>query len=305
MAKTTARSRTPIKNPLSSCRSPTTSSNSPVSLLRMFYDRGAPGPLPLPYRSRTPLNDASISSGRGKTIIVFFSVPISTKVWRYRNWMAAGCFWITSAAMASFSDAEYSPSAWMILARHSANHRLRQIHLLDFHHGHFHTPRRCVLVENGLQPDVQLFALAQQFVQLHFAQHAAQRGLRQLRGGIEEIRNLHHRQARFHHAEINHRIHLDGHVIARDHVLRGHLQGIDAQRHPHHPVDGREHQDDARTLGLRQQAAETENDAAFVFPQNLDGTDQVQYDDHHNDGGETRDIDVHFSLLFDPGPALP
>src|ERR1035441_14143 len=111
MAKTTARSRTPIKNPLSSCRSPTTSSNSPVSLLRMFYDRGAPGPLAPPNWSRTPLNDASISSGRGKTIIVFFSVPISTKVWRYRNWMAAGCFWIPSAAMASFSDAEYSPSA--------------------------------------------------------------------------------------------------------------------------------------------------------------------------------------------------
>src|SRR6185369_12903498 len=46
--------------------------------------------------SRAPFNDAIISSGKGKTMVVFFSVPISTRVCKYRSCNAAGCFWITS-----------------------------------------------------------------------------------------------------------------------------------------------------------------------------------------------------------------
>ena len=48
------------------------------------------------------------------------------------------------------------------LPRDGADHLLGQIHLLHFHHGHLHAPRRGVLVENGLQPHVELLALAQQ-----------------------------------------------------------------------------------------------------------------------------------------------
>ena len=63
--------------------------------------------------------DEIISIGSGKTMVVFFSVPSSTSVCRYRNCSAIGSFWITAAAMLSFSAALYSPSALMILARRS------------------------------------------------------------------------------------------------------------------------------------------------------------------------------------------
>ena len=65
--------------------------------------------------------------------------------------------------------------------------------------------------------------------------------------------------------KINHGVNLDGDVVARDHVLRRHLERVDAQRHPHDAVDRREHQDDARALWLRQHPAQAENHAALVL----------------------------------------
>ena len=106
-------------------------------------------------------------------------------------------------------------------------------------------------VQNRLQAEIEFFALAQQLVQFSFAEHAAQRGLRQLRSGVKEVGHFHYRQPRLDHAKIHHRIHLDGDIVARDHVLRRHLQRIDPQRNAHHLIDRREHQNHARPFGLR------------------------------------------------------
>src|SRR5665811_1278609 len=85
MANATANSSTTIKKPLSSCLLPTTSSNSPVSLFFMCYVVPVPGVPPLPTRSSARPKEVSISSGSGKTMVLFFSAPISTSVCRYRN----------------------------------------------------------------------------------------------------------------------------------------------------------------------------------------------------------------------------
>ncbi len=73
------------------------------------------------------------------------------------------------------------------LARDGADHLIGQIHLLDLDHGDLHAPGSGVLIERGLKFDVEFFALAEQFIQLHFAEHAAQSGLRQLRSGVQII----------------------------------------------------------------------------------------------------------------------
>src|SRR6266851_3827872 len=59
------------------------------------------------------------SIGKGSRMVVFFSEPISTIVWRKRSWSAPFCDEITAAALASVCEAWNSPSALMILARFS------------------------------------------------------------------------------------------------------------------------------------------------------------------------------------------
>jgi len=75
-------------------------------------------------------------------------------------------------------------------------------------------PRRGVLIEDGLQAQVQFFTLTEQFVQFDFTEDAAQRGLCQLRGRVQKIGYLDNRQPCIKHAEENDRIHLHGHVVA-------------------------------------------------------------------------------------------
>ena len=64
------------------------------------------------------------------------------------------------------------------------------------------TPQGSVCsIEDGLQAQVDLVAMRQQFVEFHFAQHRAQRGLRKLRGLVHVIRDLIHGAARIDHAQ--------------------------------------------------------------------------------------------------------
>ena len=85
------------------------------------------------------------------------------------------------------------------------------------------------LVEDALQVDVELVALREQVIHLVLADHRAQRGLGDLAGGIEGVRDLDDRLARIDDAEIHHRVHLHRDVVARDHVLLGHVEHDDAQ----------------------------------------------------------------------------
>ncbi len=93
------------------------------------------------------------------------------------------------------------------------------------------------------------------------------------------VLDLDDRAARIHDAEVDDRVHLHRHVVARDDVLRRHVHDDRAQADAHHPVDRREDQDDAGPLRLRQQLAEAEDDAALVLVQDLDRAEQVEHDD--------------------------
>jgi len=66
------------------------------------------------------------------------------------------------------------------------------------------------------------------------SEHRAQRRLRELARRIEEIRHLDHGLLRIDDAEIHHRVHFHRNVVARDHVLRRHVEHHGAQVHFHH-----------------------------------------------------------------------
>jgi hypothetical protein len=80
-----------------------------------------------------------------------------------------------------------------------------------------------------LELGVNLFALRQDGVQLELADEAAERGLSELRGGVQVVLHLRKREIRVHHAEITDRVHLYGHVVARDDVLRRNVERLDSQ----------------------------------------------------------------------------
>ena len=110
----------------------------------------------------------------------------------------------------------------------------------------------------------------EQVVHLVLADHRAQRGLRDLAGGIEGVRHLDDGLAGIDDAEVDHRVHLHRHVVARDDVLLGDVEHDDAQVHLAHLLHDREHDDDARALDAGE-APEREHHAALVLVQHLAG----------------------------------
>ena len=150
-------------------------------------------------------------------------------------------------------------------------------------------------IENTLQTQVNLVAVRQQFVEFLLAEHRAQGSLRELRSLIDVIGDFHHRLIGIDHAQENNRVDFQRDVVAGDDVLRRNFQRFLPQRNAHHAVDRAEHQNDARALGLAQQAPEPEDDAALIFSQDLDGTQQV--DDKDDDSnGNYRKPEIHICL---------
>ncbi|MOA27403.1 hypothetical protein D3C78_1482800 [compost metagenome] len=141
--------------------------------------------------------------------------------------------------------------------------------MLDLDVGDLDAPGVGLGVEHLLDVQVQAFAFGQQFVQFVFTQHRPQRGLRQLAGGGQEILDLDDRLLRIEHAEIQHRVDLDRHVVAGDHVLRRHVQHHGAQIDPDHLLDHRNQQDQAGTLDLPE-APELEHHPALVLAQDAE-----------------------------------
>ena len=129
----------------------------------------------------------------------------------------------------------------------------------------------------------QPLALGEQLVEVGLAEDAAQGRLRLLAGGVEVVLDLHHRLHRVHHPEVDDRVHLHAHVVAGDHVLGRHVEHDRAQADAHHAVDGPGHDDEPRALGLRQQLAEAEDDAALVLVQDLHREQQPEHDEPSDD----------------------
>src|SRR6188508_3355545 len=115
-----------------------------------------------------------------------------------------------SAAWVSFSAAWYSPSEAMILARRSrAASAWRPIALCICSGISTSlistvvtlTPQGS-LVDDLLQVLVEPLALGEQLIEIRLAEHRAQRGLGDLRGGEQEVLDLDDRLVRVDHPEV-------------------------------------------------------------------------------------------------------
>src|SRR6266404_3153112 len=177
------------------------------------------------------------------------------------------------------------------LARDGAHHRLVQVDVLDLDVGDLDAPGVGLRVEDSLDVEIELLALRQQLVELVLAQHRAQRGLRQLAGGLQEVDHLDDRVLRVDDAEIDHRVHLHRDVVARDHVLRRHVEHHGAQVDAHHLLDHRDDDDQPRPFhGL--ETAEQEHHGALVLAQDLDRRSDQDQDDHQRAEPKT-EIEPH------------
>ena len=131
-----------------------------------------------------------------------------------------------------------------------------------------------------LDVEVEPLALGQQLVELVLAEHRAQRGLRELAGGLEELRDLDHRLLRVDHAEVQHRVDLHRDVVARDHVLRRH---VEARWCAGRPAPSAARTGISRTSPgpfTAQKRPEHEHHAALVLAQDAHRHQQQHHDQH-------------------------
>ena len=79
--------------------------------------------------------------------------------------------------------------------------------------------------------------MAEQLIELHLAQHRAQRGLRELRGLVNVVGHLDGGVVGVDHVERDHRVHLEGDVVAGDDVLGRNFEHFLAQGDADHLLE--------------------------------------------------------------------
>ena len=107
----------------------------------------------------------------------------------------------------------------------------------DLHGRHLDTPGIGLRIQRLLNGDVEPLSLGQHFIELMLPEHRAQSGLGQLAGGDQEVLHLDDRLRRIDHAEVHHRVNFHRYVVARDHILAGHIHRHRPQPHPDHLLD--------------------------------------------------------------------
>src|SRR5262249_19342946 len=155
------------------------------------------------------------------------------------------------------------------LLGHGAEHRFRHVDLLDFNVHHLHAPGSRVSVKNALQPQVDLVAVGKQFIEFEFPEHGTQRRLGELGSLVDIVGYFDDGFAGIDHSQEYDGIYLQSHVVAGDDVLGRNFERLLTQRNADNAVQRRKHQNYARSLRVLQQTTEPENDATFVFGQNL------------------------------------
>src|SRR5690606_775713 len=151
-----------------------------------------------------------------------------------------------------------------------ADHAFIQVDMLDFDIGDLDAPGVGLRIQDVLYVDVELLAFGQHLVELVLAQHGAQRGLRKLARRFEITLYLYDCLFGCHDSKINDRVHLDRHVIPGNDVLAWHIHGHHAQIHPHHLLQHRYDEHQARALDAGE-PAQGEHHPALIFAQDLDG----------------------------------
>src|SRR5262249_10982818 len=181
------------------------------------------------------------------------------------------------------------------LPRDRPHHGGIDVDVLDLHRGYLDAPGIGLRVEYALNVEIQLVALGEELVELMLAENGAQRRLRELARRLEEVRNLDDRPLRIYHPEIEHRVHFDGNVVARDDVLRRNVEHYDAQVDSDHLLNERNEHDEPRPLD-HPEAPEHEDHGALVlaeYPQRGDD----EYGDEYEQAAQAEIPDHHRSPL--------
>ncbi len=93
----------------------------------------------------------------------------------------------------------------------------------------FEEKKEAETIDDLLQLLVDRLALRQQVVQRGLAEHAAERGLRDLEGGADVVEHLQHGLPGAHNAEVDDGVHLHRHVVLGDRLLARHVHRHDAK----------------------------------------------------------------------------
>ena len=117
------------------------------------------------------------------------------------------------------------------------------------------------------------------------AEHGAQGRLRQHVRRRKIVLHLDDRPLGIDDIEIEHCVDFHRDVVARDHVLAGDLDDLDAQVHPHHFLYERDQKHEARALDPLK-PSEREHHGPLVFAQDAHRGGQAYDDDEGDDGNE-------------------
>jgi len=102
--------------------------------------------------------------------------------------------------------------------------------------------------------------------------------------GEAEVVHADHSLDRFDHLEVDHRVHLDRHVVLRYDRLRRNIDHLDTKRDLHQPVDYGNPEDEPGPFGVGTHVAQTEEDRSFVLGHNPKGRrDKNDRDEEHRD----------------------
>src|SRR5207249_1751717 len=129
---------------------------------------------------------------------------------------------------------------------------------------------------------VDLLPLREQLVQLGLTAHAAQRGLRVLRGSEEIVLHLDDGAVQVDHAEVEDRVHLERDVVLGDDVLGRDVHGDRPEIDAHRLLDPGDDIDDPGAA-RPDQASQPEDDRPLVLAQHLEPAHQE--DDHDQQRG--------------------
>ena len=137
-----------------------------------------------------------------------------------------------------------------------------------------------MLVDDVLKGLVDLFASGKQFIEGGLAEDRPQRGLRDLRGGVDVVQDLGHRPSRVDDLEVDDRVDLGGHVVVRDHLLRRHLERDRALVDLDQAVDAERDDEEESRAFEGDQPPQPEDNPTLVFVGDADaGEDGDEHDE--------------------------
>jgi hypothetical protein len=145
-----------------------------------------------------------------------------------------------------------------------------------------------VAIDDGLDALVELVAVGENLVEVDLAEDGAEGCLGELRSLVDVVGDLDDCLDRIDDTQGDDGVDLEGDVVAGDDVLGRDFHGLLAERDADHLFEGAEDEDDAGASRIVADAAETEDDGAFVLLEYLDGIQEIEQDDEYGDEDRQR-----------------